>query len=467
MKQSLIQEHFPSKKPVEGKLQELDATARKRKCTDSPSPVLYPAKKPVFSLTPRPDPAESNVIRSLLPALEESQSRTDKVKELLTDIKRPPQLSDKTQKLLSELNQRRPARPTPTVDEILSSVSAKEKYQGLLVPERELCLPYDYKRLLTLFETCDLIVNFMKRRRTECCFGEVRKAVEEQTKLKFVESNLQQFLTVVPEAYVLRWVKAMGREFTLILDFPEREEKAEGLLTTTGLERRKSLFKAELLNITKQHHEAFLRTLPSRPQINPDRLRCWFHGFDVHSVPSVPISDLPPKPTDENVQTVKEFLKFHCARNKMVQNVLEEIPSNAQPDPVEQAMDNKSLLSSAVLAKLRSQDQLYLEDQTVPGQLQRESRRNNLIALCEMLKAMFATHRTPSMFLEAIVSKVRMGRKLDCGEAEVEALIKEVVDILPNWLTIIQTSMGAVLRIERRIDMLQTTVQSEVLKRYS
>jgi len=467
MKQSLIQEHFPSKKPVDSKLQEMEVTARKRKCTDSPSPVLYPAKKPVLSLASRPDPADSNVVRSLLPALEDSQGRQDKVKELLSDIKRPTQLSEKTQKLLSELNQRRPARPTPTVDEILSSVPAKEKYQGLLVPERELCLPYDYKRLLTLFETCDLIVNFMKRRRTECSFSEIRKAVEEQTKLKFVESHLQQFITVIPEAYVLRWVRAMGREFTLILDFPDVEEKAEGLLTTVGLERRKSLFKAELLNITKRHHEAFLRTLPSRPQVNPDRLRCWFHGFDVHSVPLVPASDLPPKPTDENVQSVQEFLKLHSARNKMVQSVLEEIHSNAQSDPADQLLDTKSLLSPSVLAKLRSQEQLYLEDQTVPGQLQRDSRRNNLLTLCEMLKAMFATHRTPSMFLEAVVSKVKMGRKLDCGEQEVEALVKEVVDILPNWLTIIQTSMGAVLRIERRIDMLQTTVRAEVLKRYS
>ena len=467
MKQSLIQEHFPSKKAVEGKGLETDLTARKRKCTDSPSPVLVPGKKPVFSLSSRADPAEGNVVRRLLPELEQSQGKLDKVKELLSDIKRPPALSSKTQELLAQLNQRRPARPTPTVDEILSSVPAKEKYQGLLVPERELCLPYEYKRLLTLFETCDTVVNFMKRRRAECNFGEVKKAVEEQVKLKCGETHLRQFLTVVPGVYVLRWVKATGREFLLILDFPDTEDKEEGLISNTGLERRKSLFKAELLNLTKRHHDTFLRTLPSRPQVNPDRLRCWYHGFDVHAVPGVPLGELPPKPTDENVESIQEFLKLHTARNKMVQSVLEEIPSNSQPD-ISSTPHPKSLLSPAVLAKIHSQNQLYFEEyQASPSDIQREIRRNDLMTLAEMLKAMFATHRTPSMFLEAVVSKVKMARKLESGETGVEVLVKEVAGILTGWLTIIETSMGTVLRVDKRIEMLQTTIRAEVLKRYS
>ena len=469
MKQSLIQSHFPSKKPLEAKQVDGDLTVRKRKCPETPSPLPQSSKKPVLSLgSARAEPADPQITRRLLPELQASQTRAERIKDLLSDIKRPTGLSESTQKLLAELNMKRPARPAPSVDDILNSVPAKEKYQGLLVPERELPLPYEYKRLLTLFETCDLILNFMKRRHSESSFPEVRKAVEEQAKLKFSETHLQQILTVMPEAYGLTWLKTTGKEFVLILEFPDSEGKKDGQLTSVELDNRKFTFKEELLAITKQHHETFLKSLTSRPQVNPDRLRCWYHGFDLHAVPSISLGELPPKPTDENVQSIQEFLKYHTARNKMVQSILEEIPANMPSEPTSSPCTGpKTSLSPAILAMVRQKGELDMELQSSPEQMAREARKENLLTLCEMLKAMFATHRTPSMFMESVINKVKMSRKLDVSDCEIDPLLREVADILPGWLTVISTSMGTVLRMEKRTEMLLATIRTEVLKRYS
>ena len=453
MKQPRIQEHFPSKKSLEAKTSDGEATTRKRK---HPEPLSWSPnglKHPVLCLSdPRAQPGESSPPVS--PSMYEAARRA-RADIVLSDAHKPSGLSESTRNILAGLNLQRPARPAPTVEDILNSVPAREKHQGLMGPDRELQLPWEYKRLLTLFETCDSMLSYMKHRHDVSSFPHLKRAVESSCSFKFTEPHLQQMLTVLPGIYQLQWLHSSPSSYLLIVNFPVQEGRAA---VPPDLPRRAAAFKARLLAITKRHHDEFLKTLPSRPQVNPERIQCWYHKFDVHTVPPLELTDLPAKPVDENQAILDEFLSTQTSRNEPVTAVLEEITENVL------TMPHSKYLSPAIRAKIHRS---ALQAEESSELLQAESRRNSLLTLCEMLKAMFATHRMPSMFLENVVRQVRNAHKLDLADGEVRDLLREVTEIFPAWMRLVSTSMGEVLRMERRTELLMTTIDCEVRSRYS
>ena len=148
MKQSLLSQHFTARKPT----LTTERMTRKRKLaeaaeTKSPSPV--PAKRPATRKASRrsvskliADPAEPKP----------EFSRASRVKALLTPASSIPDLSSSTRALLNTLIARKSERPASSLRGVMEAVPAKDKYADLLNPIRELILPYEYKKLLRLFE---------------------------------------------------------------------------------------------------------------------------------------------------------------------------------------------------------------------------------------------------------------------------------------------------------------------------
>lgn len=404
MKQSLILTHFPLKKGLENKTVEGES-GYKRRCLSTA--YIAPIPPPVSSETSAPD------------------------------------LSRRTKSVLQELCIRRPDRPAPTVEEILGSVPAKEKHQGLLQRDRQLPLPCEYQRLVTLLESCDSVLNFMKQRHTETSFPAVRRAVESMCGLQFSEYRLQQVLAALPGAYELCWVKDPGRGFLLVLDFPIWQGKRVLQFSQPELEHRKALIYMELMTRTKRLHAAFLQALPGRPQIHPERIRSWYHNFDLHAVPTIAPAPLPRKPIDEAWESVKEFIRTQKD---------ESAEEGSRPRA------GKSLLSQAILDKVR-------QGPEPTSSLLLDQRRSHLLCLCDTLTSLFAPHRTPSLFLSSLLP--RLSRHLSLSETAVAGLIEELVDLFPSWLRLFPTSMGTVLRLNRHCELGLDMLRAQVSSRYS
>ena len=404
MKQSLILTHFPLKKGLENKATEGES-GYKRRCLSTA--YSGPVPSPVSSQASVPD------------------------------------LSRRTKSVLQELFVRRPDRPAPTVEEILGSVPAREKHQGLLQRDRQLPLPCEYQRLVTLLESCDSVLNFMKQRHTETSFPAVRRAVESMCGLQFSEYRLQQVLAALPGAYELCWVKDPGRGFLLVLDFPIWQGKRVLQFSQPDLEHRKALIYMELMTRTKRLHAAFLQALPGRPQIQPERIRSWYHSFDLHAVPTVVPAPLPRKPVDEAWESVREFVRMQ-----------REDSTEGESRP----RTGKSLLSQAILDKVR-------QGPEPTSSILLDQRRSHLLCLCDTLTSLFTPHRTPSLFLASLLP--RLSRHLELPETTVAELIQELVDQFPSWLRLFPTSMGTVLRLNRLCELSLTVLHAQVISRYS
>lgn len=309
-------------------------------------------------------------------------------------------------------------------------------------------------------------------------FDNIKSAVEDIHKIQYSLPHLQRILTVYPLAFALKWTKARGRNnYNLHIDFPEDLEKSEGQLTQQLITKRKEEFKESLLEITKKHHDGFLKTLPSRPNINPDRMKVWHHAFDLHNVPDIPEAALPDKPF-EKIDSVTEFLKKSTARNLMVQSVLEEVSKNDEKMNNSQSVSNTPTptkpkviagLSESVLAKIRAKEKAIEEEKMSmpdPETTAKKVRGERLIILSETLKAMYATHSTPSQFLIQLIKKLKNIQRFAQLKEMIELDIKELTELFPSWLTLVKTRSGEVLRMNKESNILLPRIKEDIERKY-
>jgi hypothetical protein len=309
-------------------------------------------------------------------------------------------------------------------------------------------------------------------------FENIKTAVEDIHKIQYTIQHMQRILTVYPLAYEVKWIKGPGRNnYILHVDFPEDLERTEGQITNQLVSKRKEDFKESLMEITKKHHEEFLKTLPSRPNINPDKMKVWHHLFDLHNVPDIALAALPDKPF-EKIDSVSEFLKKNSARNRMVQRVLEEISKTEEAKSASVTVSNtptpskpKTIagLSDSVSALIRAKERVIEEERLSmpdPETTAKKVRGERLIVLSETLKAMFATHSTPSQFLDQLVKKLKNIQRFAQLKEMIELDIKELVEMFPGWLVIIKTRSGEVLRMSKDSNILLPRIKEEIERKY-
>lgn len=309
-------------------------------------------------------------------------------------------------------------------------------------------------------------------------FDNIKSAVEDIHKISYSLSDLLRIVTVYPLAYRLKWIKATGRNnYQLHVDFPEDLEKSEDQLMHQFISKRKEDFKESLLEITKKHHDDFLKTLPTRPNIHPDRMKVWHHSFDLHNIPEIPTAILPEKPS-EKIESISEFLKNNTARNLMVQSVLEEVSKNEYKINSSQIVSNIPTpvkprviqgLSESVQAKIIAKEKAIEEEKLSipdPETTAKKVRGERLIVLSETLKAFYVTHSTPSQFLVQIIKKLKNIQRFAQFKEMIELDIKELADMFPSWLTVLKSRSGEVLRMNKESNILLTKIKEEIERKY-
>jgi hypothetical protein len=345
-----------------------------------------------------------------------------------------PGLSERTKQLLASLQHKRPARPEVDVNEILHSTPVQEKYKDLLRPERSLGLPVHFSRLLGSFEATDMTLAYLKRRKVVKSFEVVQKDVETLHKHKYTLKDLQQMLTVLPDCYTLAWVNTP--EPTLILDFPPGEP---------DFESRKQEFKGRLIEVVRSKHSQFLKTLPSRPQVDPANHNVWHHAFDLHGIPDIEPTPLPPRP---QVQ---------------VSRIESPISHTAQGH---EALPTSSKFSPALMAKIQAQAAAVRDRKVELATDEKTLLIERLLGLAEVLKAIYASKKEPSCFVAELVRKMKSSPKCFSTEEELEEDLKKLAMCFPEWLTEVKTRSGLVLRMNRKqealFSQLKATLQAKL-----
>lgn len=365
MKQTYLPEHFPQVK------QEFDAASLKRKVQ-------------AFDNSLKSAKADED-----LPARPKLNIPPSKVNEL----------SLGTLSLLNALRLN-PPHAFKISEDVLNSVSAREKYQDLIDPSRKLPLPYKYKRLLKLQECIDSIINNASQKKILTTFDTIKSAVENTFSISVELENIQRILYLCPAFYDLSWEVTNGEE-KLLISLPGNTPYCP-----SAIHNRTVALGKELLLITKKFHNSYLAGLPQKVNFDPDFNKTWHSSFNLHEISEIPMLSLPEKNNEE----------------------------------------------SPTVAKVSIAKQI---------------RAARLTNLCKTITEIFSGHRTPSIFLKALIKKVQSEKKKLEDPQLIENDLVEICEILHGWIGIIKTSSGDVVRVNKQVDFSLKSANIKIKQRYN
>ena len=347
-----------------------------------------------------------------------------KIKSLLTPISQIPSLSSSTLSVIGSLNLE---KNTASIDHILSTIPAKEKYADLLDPLRGFPLPYHYKKLLGSLELIDKAINYLNLISEESTVCSISKYIQQKCKNVFSVEILQQIIHVY-NAYSISWSRRNEKEYNLLVKFNENSELIMGQLPQEMTYKRKQEFHTRLLKITEQFHKEFLEKnqLESKGSINS-----WHPDFNLQEVPNIAFVELPSKANEVKSITNNEIF----ARNALVESVFTEmhIPK------IDEATTEAPIEEPA-------------------RKPQPDPRKERIISLCETLKSMFSSMKTPSIFYLNLQKKLAGGQ----FEDHLKVDLGVICNLFPQWLSMIATNSGTVIRLNRQATLTLKAITEEI-----
>ncbi|OMJ66607.1 hypothetical protein SteCoe_36489 [Stentor coeruleus] len=303
-------------------------------------------------------------------------------------------LSLETMEILNTLNLNQQNRVPKSSEDILNSVSAREKYQDLLDPMRKLPLPYKYKRLLTLHEYIDTTIHNAIMRNLPTAFENIKQAIESTYSSTFELEQLQKILFLCPHFYILTWEINEDKE-KLLIKIPESETFSLSSIHN----RNNELFK-ELVGLTKRYHNSHLASLIPKVYFDPDVAMTWHSSFAIHDVPDVLLSELPEKSILENPIVMKVSVGKQLRAIRLVQlcGILERIFEDVKTPSIFM----KSLLKKIEAEKGKNEDPKLLE--------------NDVVELCEIFHTWISIIKTGSGDVVRINKQLEFSQKTAAGK---------------------------------------------------
>lgn len=306
---------------------------------------------------------------------------------LSSSLPRIPELSIRTEQLINNLKLDKMVI-SGLFEEVMGSITAKDKYIELLDPIRKLPLPYHYRLLLEAYEKIDLALAGLSQGPEAVKFIEIKRRVKESTE---AEITLKQLLQI---CYLSNTFELSYESSMVVVKFPNH-------VNSENLPQRLSEFHDILLNKVNNYHKEFLSKLPSRPQLNPIVLKTWHRSFDLHGVPDVPQLNL----------------------------------------------NTNSLISFSPKAKRINYNEDFSESSTVASEINFSgelSQNEKILRTCEMIRVIFASHRIPTMFYSQVIEKLSNGNieKIDTVKEDFALAVKH----LPRTIKIIQSGRGDIVR---------------------
>jgi hypothetical protein len=338
------------------------------------------------------------------------------------------------------------------LESVISAVPATEKYKHLLSNEKSLPLSNEYQVLIRLFKYLDLTINYAHLKKSITMFTNIQQAVEQTHGQNCKIQQIQQILSIYPQSYMLSWA-LINKEYCLFIDFFQKNIGKDEILL------RKTRFEKDLVEFAKKHHQKFLETHGLRWE-NQDS---WHPEFDINSLPNIPQSKINDKPQLE-IPKMEKFLAVQF-------NNSEKSKSTQFGDITETEISEISEikgLSPSIAAKIMAKDRFLKQrrSELIDNSVVIEHNKGErLFKLVEILKVLFSTHKTPSMFLDILINKLI--QMLNCKNKRIiEEDLCEIIQNWPEFVMKIETNSGPVVRVNRQNEVKLVDLKQKLKTKY-
>lgn len=341
-----------------------------------------------------------------------------------------------------------------------------------------LTLPYKYKVLAEMFRSMDTVVGMLFNRSETVTFAKVKQGVQDIMRKQFEERNVGQIKAVYPTSYKFRqekniptfssFLKKSSYQLTIEPVLGE-EEKVDGRphLSASRLLERRRVFNRNLVNIVKQHHQAFLASLQP-PLVVPDgKLTRWHPRFRVDEVPDVPPAELPQPPQVDKLTTAQEVLtkarsmmtpKMEKALANLALRTAGTSPGEHEAPTAAPTADSSSALrgvSQALLERIRAKEAQKLQALMTrnPQQEERLLMISRLPEMARLLRNVFVAEKKQALTVEVACTRMTDSYRTSMTSGEMEKHLRLFSELLPDWVSIHPIRKDTYIKLDKSTDL--------------
>ncbi|KAK7075003.1 replication licensing factor Cdt1 [Halocaridina rubra] len=377
---------------------------------------------------------------------------------------------------------------TPTKTPV--KAPAHERYQHLTEkPSGELVLPYKYRFAKEVFRVVDTVVSLLHNRQEVITFSRLKSAVQEMLRRTFYERYLGEIKTVFPLAYFFKQevAKNIGRaakvgsgsgyELTISPNM-EYKSAAQNLMSkfdavpqtakfrkmdSIVMVERRNIFHNSLIDILKEHHGEFLKTLDPPILQNSANIKRWHPAFPLEDIPGIEPSPLPQPPTTDKLETAKDILtKAHdlFSVNPRLEKAvadaaakIQDVPDSATTQSPKQNDIVAALkgVSSSLLEKIRAKEAAKAaRDMTRSKSENKELEMlSRLPEISRIIRNIFVTEKKAALPWETVSSKIAASYPSMLAGNEVDSHLHLLIKEVPGWCTIHNVRSGTYVKINK------------------
>lgn len=359
-----------------------------------------------------------------------------------------PILSKSTTEIIESL--RNNLVPAKSSQVLVTSLSATEKFKHLLGGSRSLPLPSHCQVLLKLFQALDATIFYAHMKKKSTLFENIQASIEQTYSQNCKIQQVQQILKVYPKGFQVEWV-LLDRDYALVIDFPEKN------VGNDEIAMRKVAFFNAILAFVKNKHKDFLEQVGAVWEIEDS----WHPDFEIDQISEIFPEEIPEKPVLA-LGTVNKFLTKQFEINARSQLPYEELLEPSAHSEIKG-------LSPAIAAKIFAKDRL-LQSKRVSLvdslSITEHNKGERLLKMLEIIKVLFSTHKTPSMFYNILTNKLKQLLNIP-NKRIIQEDLQEILSNCPEFITLIPTNSGQVIRVNRQNDVKLSDLKQEMRKKYN
>ncbi|XP_050398494.2 DNA replication factor Cdt1 [Patella vulgata] len=411
--------------------------------------------------------------------LEELKAQLLQMNKSICKVKKTPKLKKFADvKITSPVKVEKPS----LVDSKSAAIPAYEKYHSLATPAAAtLKLPLKYQKLAETFRCMDTVVSMMHNRYEICTYSKLKNAVQVMTKKNFETHHVGQVKTVHPAAYHLKQEKGLPQFGSKCNDYQltieanlqsaneMKEDKLIGkhvLFSASHLLERRNVFHTELINRVKYHHKNFLDNLDKPLSIPDDKITRWHPAFPLDQVADIEAAELPQPPVVNKYHSAKDVLDERRGKlTPKVEEALENVASlniknekkDIKEEPSVTVPNNAAYrgIPASLLEKIRAKEAKKLELAMTrdPEEEKKTVMMSRLPDLIRIIRTHFVTEKKPALPIDSVVKKLADSTKSNLSITDVHNHLKLLLNILPEWISMVEIKKGKYLKIGRNMDI--------------
>jgi len=342
-------------------------------------------------------------------------------------------------------------------------------------------LPQKYTLLLEMFRCTDSVLYLLQQRKETCTFDRLKKSVQSMSGREFTQKHLASMKTLYPTGFVFRQErnlycvtrdggKSKNFQLTIEADYKDMQiSKTSIKNNSTILITRRLRFEQKLLDLTKYHHQKYLKKLNLK--IDNSEIHRWHPHFKLEDVPDVELSALPKPPVTKSFSSAADLLLKNNFSPK-VANALQKASdgntpfastnktttTTTTPTTTTTTKNQSNILkgvSSDLLERIRQKEQKKLELAMTrnPKKELRISRMERLPDMSRIIKSYFVSERKAAITLEDCVQKLSESYGTDLHTSNLEEHIKLIAELVPKWLQILPVRKCLYVKLARTFDI--------------